>query len=353
MANARGLRALLGVPRRHKVLAAVGAGVAMSLFAGVVALVSGVDAAAVDAVVGEAEQTSVQIDAAHGALADTIEEAVLLATQVRGELDAADEADLQEAIAAAQSVAGDAPVTATPQMSLAEAKKAHAEAEAHLAGLESVHQELRAAMDAAAASHEAFLASALTDARSAFDDARQALRVILDAADQVLSGSAGRVADESVRDQLRVAIEAARTASGAQPDQDHRAYGAATEQVVAAGRQAEVASDAVTAAVAAQDEADRIAAEQAAAEQAAAEQAAAEQAAAEQAAAEQAAAEQAAAEQAAAEQAERGDAEAVVYASCRAAWDAGAAPLYAGDPGYGRHLDRDGDGVACENSPWQ
>ncbi|MGW6910537.1 excalibur calcium-binding domain-containing protein [Streptomyces sp. NPDC054940] len=22
--------------------------------------------------------------------------------------------------------------------------------------------------------------------------------------------------------------------------------------------------------------------------------------------------------------------------------------MYAGDPGYGRHLDRDGDGVACE-----
>ncbi|MFI1700611.1 excalibur calcium-binding domain-containing protein [Streptomyces bobili] len=27
---------------------------------------------------------------------------------------------------------------------------------------------------------------------------------------------------------------------------------------------------------------------------------------------------------------------------------AGAAPVYAGDPGYGPHLDRDGDGVACE-----
>ena len=27
---------------------------------------------------------------------------------------------------------------------------------------------------------------------------------------------------------------------------------------------------------------------------------------------------------------------------------AGAAPVRAGDPGYGRHLDRDGDGVGCE-----
>ncbi|MFJ8859493.1 excalibur calcium-binding domain-containing protein [Streptomyces sp. NPDC102451] len=27
---------------------------------------------------------------------------------------------------------------------------------------------------------------------------------------------------------------------------------------------------------------------------------------------------------------------------------AGAAPIHRGDPGYGSHLDRDGDGVACE-----
>ncbi|WP_232807054.1 excalibur calcium-binding domain-containing protein [Geodermatophilus chilensis] len=27
---------------------------------------------------------------------------------------------------------------------------------------------------------------------------------------------------------------------------------------------------------------------------------------------------------------------------------AGAAPVRVGDPGYGRHLDRDGDGVGCE-----
>ena len=27
---------------------------------------------------------------------------------------------------------------------------------------------------------------------------------------------------------------------------------------------------------------------------------------------------------------------------------AGAAPLYRGQPGYGSHMDRDGDGVACE-----
>lgn len=36
------------------------------------------------------------------------------------------------------------------------------------------------------------------------------------------------------------------------------------------------------------------------------------------------------------------------YANCSAARAAGAAPVYASQPGYGRHLDRDGDGVGCE-----
>jgi endonuclease YncB( thermonuclease family) len=36
------------------------------------------------------------------------------------------------------------------------------------------------------------------------------------------------------------------------------------------------------------------------------------------------------------------------YENCTAAREAGAAPVYRGDPGYGSHLDRDGDGVACE-----
>ncbi|WP_260858430.1 excalibur calcium-binding domain-containing protein [Dermacoccus nishinomiyaensis] len=36
------------------------------------------------------------------------------------------------------------------------------------------------------------------------------------------------------------------------------------------------------------------------------------------------------------------------YSNCRQVKAAGAAPLYAGQPGYSRKLDRDGDGVACE-----
>lgn len=36
------------------------------------------------------------------------------------------------------------------------------------------------------------------------------------------------------------------------------------------------------------------------------------------------------------------------YANCSAARAAGAAPVYAGESGYSRKLDRDGDGVGCE-----
>lgn len=38
----------------------------------------------------------------------------------------------------------------------------------------------------------------------------------------------------------------------------------------------------------------------------------------------------------------------VYFPTCTAAREAGAAPVHAGDPGYGSHLDRDGDGSACE-----
>lgn len=36
------------------------------------------------------------------------------------------------------------------------------------------------------------------------------------------------------------------------------------------------------------------------------------------------------------------------YRDCSAARAAGAAPLYVGQPGYGAHMDADGDGIACE-----
>ncbi|WP_199742362.1 excalibur calcium-binding domain-containing protein [Streptomyces triticirhizae] len=39
----------------------------------------------------------------------------------------------------------------------------------------------------------------------------------------------------------------------------------------------------------------------------------------------------------------------VSYRNCSEVRAAGAAPIYAGQPGYGRHLDRDGDGVGCES----
>lgn len=103
---------------------------------------------------------------------------------------------------------------------------------------------------------------------------------------------------------------------------------------------------------------DKIAAEKAAAEKAAADKAAADQAAAAKAAADQAArdaAAKAAAEQQAAQkfvqapvQAPAQAPAAAYYANCTAAKNAGAAPLYRGQPGYSSSLDRDGDGVACE-----
>ncbi|BCI80096.1 excalibur calcium-binding domain-containing protein [Mycobacterium sp. SMC-18] len=40
----------------------------------------------------------------------------------------------------------------------------------------------------------------------------------------------------------------------------------------------------------------------------------------------------------------------VSFGSCAEAISAGAAPLYVGEPGYSRKLDRDGDGVACETA---
>lgn len=38
----------------------------------------------------------------------------------------------------------------------------------------------------------------------------------------------------------------------------------------------------------------------------------------------------------------------VYYPNCAAARAAGADPVRRGEPGYGRHLDRDNDGIGCE-----
>ncbi|MFD7018304.1 excalibur calcium-binding domain-containing protein [Streptomyces sp. NPDC059161] len=44
----------------------------------------------------------------------------------------------------------------------------------------------------------------------------------------------------------------------------------------------------------------------------------------------------------------KGGGDSVYYKNCAAARAAGVAPLHRGDPGYDSHLDRDGDGIACE-----
>ncbi|SDS97734.1 PASTA domain-containing protein [Pseudarthrobacter equi] len=121
----------------------------------------------------------------------------------------------------------------------------------------------------------------------------------------------------------------------------------------AAAEKAAADKAAAEAAAAAKAAAEKVAADQAA--QAAAAQAAADQAARDKAAADQAAAQQAAAQaaQQAAQQAQQAPVvpaapAAVYYANCTAARAAGAAPVYAGTPGYGKHLDRDGDGIGCD-----
>lgn len=48
-------------------------------------------------------------------------------------------------------------------------------------------------------------------------------------------------------------------------------------------------------------------------------------------------------------QAQRQQGGPVYYRNCDAARAAGAAPVRRGQPGYARHLDRDNDGVGCEN----
>jgi len=42
----------------------------------------------------------------------------------------------------------------------------------------------------------------------------------------------------------------------------------------------------------------------------------------------------------------------VHYRNCAAAWAAGAAPIYIGEPGYEPRLDGDSDGIACEPFRW-
>ncbi|MCP9000383.1 excalibur calcium-binding domain-containing protein [Pseudarthrobacter sp. RMG13] len=110
---------------------------------------------------------------------------------------------------------------------------------------------------------------------------------------------------------------------------------------------------------------EKAAAEKAAADKAAADKVAAEAAAAAKVVADKAAAEKAAADLAAAQAVKPVPVvpapapapapapvvqapAAVYYANCTAARAAGAAPIYAGTPGYGTHLDRDRDGIGCD-----
>ena len=122
---------------------------------------------------------------------------------------------------------------------------------------------------------------------------------------------------------------------------DKVAAEAAAATKAAADKAAAAKKAAADKAAAAKAASDKVAADQAAA-QVAAQKVAAQKAAA--AAAAQQAAQQAAVKPAPAVQAPA----AVYYQNCTAARAAGAAPIYSSAPGYGKHLDRDGDGIGCD-----
>ncbi len=120
---------------------------------------------------------------------------------------------------------------------------------------------------------------------------------------------------------------------------------AAAAAKLAQEREARIAAEREAARVAAELEAVRVAASREAAQVAAAQKAAQEAAERE---AARVQAQRAAAAEAAAVAAVAAPADGGFYQNCTAARAAGGTPLRTGDAGYGSHLDRDGDGVACE-----
>ena len=127
------------------------------------------------------------------------------------------------------------------------------------------------------------------------------------------------------------AAEAAAAAAAAKAQAEAKAKAEAQAKVAAAKAKAAAAAKAKAAAAATKAKADAAARAKAAAKA-------------------QVAAKARAAAQAKAAAAARAKAAAasVYYANCSAVRAAGAAPIYRGEPGYSRKLDRDGDGVACE-----
>ncbi|WP_310877102.1 excalibur calcium-binding domain-containing protein [Priestia megaterium] len=95
-----------------------------------------------------------------------------------------------------------------------------------------------------------------------------------------------------------------------------------------------------------QEEANRIAEEKRVAEQKQKEQEALQ--AKQQAEAEQARKEAEEKAQAEAQAQQQRQSQSVSYGNCTEAREAGAAPIYKGQPGYAKHLDRDGDGIGCD-----
>lgn len=166
------------------------------------------------------------------------------------------------------------------------------------------------------------------------------------------ANSVALAAATSAAESSRLAAEQAAGIAAAQAEAERVAAEAAAAEADVQRRAAEAAAAQAREAQAAAEAAAQVAAAQAAANQAAADAAA-------QAAADQQAALDAA-QQAAQDEARRLADAAVVqppapgpsnvsYANCDAVRAAGAAPIYRGQPGYAPKLDRDNDGVGCEN----
>lgn len=189
------------------------------------------------------------------------------------------------------------------------------------------------ALAAESKSAEAAKAAAASEqAKQELDSAKSELSSTISDAHTLLDSSNDNVADPQTRVDLTDAINTATAIDSESPD-----------DFTDAVQPLQSAMDKVTASVE-QKKADDAAAAQKAAEEKAAQEKAA-----------QAAAQKAAAE-AAAQAKAKSDAEAAqkqsantYYPNCTAARAAGVTPIYAGQPGYSSKLDRDHDGIACED----
>ena len=156
-----------GFFRRHKVLTALGAFLALVVVISVIGSLGGTDAA-VAAVVEQSKTTDASIHTEAATLTGAIEQAKALASQTDGAVaDPASQAALLQAIESAETAAAVKPGQVTADMSLEDAKSAHNHELAVLADIKAADAPLLAAMDAANTSHAKYVADAQAAAEKA------------------------------------------------------------------------------------------------------------------------------------------------------------------------------------------